>query len=646
MDEVGSAFQVDLRGVVDLLARHLYTGPNVYIRELLQNGVDAITSRRALDPAAPGKIRIRPWGANGLEIADTGIGLTSDEAREFLATVGHSAKRDLDLGIGRAEFLGQFGIGLLSAFMVADTIELVARSAKDLDAPTVVWSGHDDGHYDLREEPRGPDDPVGSIVRIVPRHGMEHWLALDTVVALATDFGAYLPVDIAVEVPLEGPANGRVVSTGSTGVAAVTSTTPVEPVEDSSLRDQVQSPAPSRAWRRITADDLPWRLPYANPLARAEGLAHFCEKTMGFTPMATIDLAVPIAGLTGVAFVLPHTVPPSGGGYHRVYLKRMLLGNRVTGLVPEWAFFVRCAIDSSGLAPTASREQLYADDTLLATQEVLAATIRQWVIDTVSTPSALQKEFVHTHHLALRSLALTDDVVLDIAARVLPFETTDGVHTLREIADRTDEVVYTSSLEEFRRVAPVARAQNLLVVNAGYVYDADVLSKLGTRPDWHIRPLSNDDITQVLAVVEPSRELETMTNLTVAADILEDMEIRPILRRFDPEGLPAMILDNEHAAFERDTKQAIGDADDVWSDLLAEFGESGADTQRKLVFNDTNATVRRLMELDPNSPFFRAGVQTMYVSAVLVSGEPLRAGEAAIMNDSLETFLRLGLGEK
>ena len=40
-------FQVDLRGVVDLLSRHIYSSPRVYLRELLQNARDAITARRA-----------------------------------------------------------------------------------------------------------------------------------------------------------------------------------------------------------------------------------------------------------------------------------------------------------------------------------------------------------------------------------------------------------------------------------------------------------------------------------------------------------------------------------------------------------------------------------------------------------------------
>jgi molecular chaperone HtpG len=42
-------FQVDLRGVIDLLSRHIYSGPRVYLRELLQNAVDAISARRGVD---------------------------------------------------------------------------------------------------------------------------------------------------------------------------------------------------------------------------------------------------------------------------------------------------------------------------------------------------------------------------------------------------------------------------------------------------------------------------------------------------------------------------------------------------------------------------------------------------------------------
>lgn len=50
-------FQVDLRGLVDLLSHHLYSSPRVYLRELLQNGVDAVTARRSATPDAPRRSR-------------------------------------------------------------------------------------------------------------------------------------------------------------------------------------------------------------------------------------------------------------------------------------------------------------------------------------------------------------------------------------------------------------------------------------------------------------------------------------------------------------------------------------------------------------------------------------------------------------
>ena len=77
-------FQVDLRGVVDLLSRHIYSGPRVYLRELLQNGRDAVAARRADDPTAPpGRLLITPHvppsgseAGSPFRFRDDGVGLT------------------------------------------------------------------------------------------------------------------------------------------------------------------------------------------------------------------------------------------------------------------------------------------------------------------------------------------------------------------------------------------------------------------------------------------------------------------------------------------------------------------------------------------------------------------------------------------
>ena len=617
-----STFQVDLHGVVDLLARHLYSSPRVYLRELLQNGVDAITARRGLaGEDAPATVRLRPLPDGGLEVADSGVGLTLAEAGELLATIGRSSKRDVELGTGREEFLGQFGIGLLSAFMVADEIELTSRSARRHDDGTwpapVRWRGFADGSYELAEI--GPDDPAapaepGSVVRLHPRRDMEHWLAPATVTALAQDFGSLLPVDLQVEVRLDLDADAP----GSPGH------------EDGA----------GTVWRRLSGHELPWKESHATPAERDAALTRYAEQTLGFTPLARIDLDIPVAGLSGVAYVLPAAMSPTTPSSHRVYLKRMLLGTKVDDLLPPWAFFVRCVLDASALRPTASREGLYEDEVLLATREALGAQVRAWALAALAEDSPAGRAFLRVHHLAVRALALQDDDMLDLAARVLPFETTEGTGTLTDLQAALPEgarLLWTPSVEEFRRVAPVAAAQGLGLVNGGYVYDADLLERISRRfPRWRLSPVTSSDVSQALLEVDPLRELEIAGSVQAIDAALAPQDCEVIVRAFEPSVLPAMLLHDRDGDHERETRATVEAADDLWGQVLA--GLSGPARSRQLVLNDTNGTVRSL--LATTDPQVReAGAQSLYVTALLLSGRPLRSSEATHMNGSLAVLL-------
>ena len=90
-------FQINLRGLIDLLSNHLYSTPEVFVRELLQNGVDAIRARSYLDPRHQGEIVVEVHERAGkpptLSFSDNGIGLNEEEIHKFLATIGESSKR-------------------------------------------------------------------------------------------------------------------------------------------------------------------------------------------------------------------------------------------------------------------------------------------------------------------------------------------------------------------------------------------------------------------------------------------------------------------------------------------------------------------------------------------------------------------------
>jgi len=602
--ETSHAFQVDLHGIVDLFAHHLYSSPRVYLRELLQNAVDAITTRRLSESACPANVRLKT-DDGALKIRDTGIGLTGDEAAELLATIGRSSKRIDDLEAARGNYLGQFGIGLLSSFMVAEQIEIYSRSATDSSASPILWRGYADGTYTLESitltqyAAAADGDEPGSTVVLRPRHSQEHWLTPDTVMTLATAFGSLLPLDIAIQVKLEDG----------------------EPL-----------------WHRITEPELPWQVHYSSAAEREEALSTYCSRVLGFRPMASFDLAVPLVGLTGVAFVLPAATSPAGENTHRVYLKRMLVGGHVPQLLPPWAFFVRCVVNSSELRPTASREALYEDDVLLATREALGRSVRDWVLGVLGEESHLRNEFVRTHHLAIRSLALYDNDMLDLATAVLPYETTLGIMTLKNFFDEQGFVRYASTLEDYRRVAPVARAQGLGIVNAGYVYDADLMARLATRrPSWDVKQLEVSDVESTLTPLTPEEELSCLDFLLASGPSARELECELWIRRFEPEALPALFLTDPDIEHQRALRATRDEADDLWGGLLDDFAKPTA--ARRLVLNFDNPTVKTLVT-STSHDVQQAGIQSLYITAQLLAGEPLRPRDARVMNEALDTLLR------
>ncbi len=595
-DPATHTFQVDLRGLVDLLSHHLYSSPRVYLRELLQNAVDAITARQALDPAAPGRITVTA-GTDRLTVTDTGVGLTEEDVHRFLATIGRSSKRaaqgaaaalDGDqLVAERGDFIGQFGIGLLACFVVADEITVTTRSAADPEAPAVEWRGGSDGRYAIRTLPAGAVPQPGTTVTLLPRPDAAEWTRHDTVLDLARHYGGLLRHEVVV-----AAADGSAV--------------------------------------RVNAVAPPWQATYPSPAARREALLELCRSTFDFTPLDVVELDLPLVGLRGAAFVLPTAVHPSRHSGHRVHVKGMLLSDKASELLPEWAFFVRCVVDADQLRPTASREALYEDETLAAVRDALGARIRDWLTGLSASDPALLHRFIAVHHLAVKALARFDDELLRLLLPWLPFETTDGHVTLDEFARSHPTVLVAQTVEEFQQVASIASAAGLGVVNGGYTYDRDLVHRLPEiRPGTAVLDLDPATVTAHLDAVDPSVELAAASFLHIAREALAQFECDVVLRAFHPVSAPALLLDNREARHERRRGELAGSADGVWADILGSLRSESPRAQ--LVLNHLNPLVRRAASVTGRELAVTA-VEALYGQALLLTRRPLRPTESALLN--------------
>lgn len=579
-------FRVDLRGIIDLLSHHLYSSPRVYVRELLQNAVDAITARRELDPSCPAEVTITCGST--LTITDTGVGLTETEVHELLSTLGRTSKRD-ELGFAREGFLGQFGVGMLSCFLVASSVTVVTRSARG--GPAVRWQADSSGNYSVSVV--DGDVPVGTTVVLSASRGNEHWLEADVVRPLVSDYGDLLPAVVTLD--------GTVVTRGE------------------------------RPWDDEEAD-----------------LSAYCEQIFGFTPFEAIPIEVEAAGLTGVAFVLPSGVHPGTRQTHRVYLKRMLVGDNVEGLLPDWAYFVRCVVDASSIRPTASRESLYQDETLLAVREELGEQIRDWLIRLDAIEPRRAGELLAAHHLGIKSLARSDDEMLRLVERWLPFETTDGPVPLRQFKRKHGAILYIPDVDEFHQLAPVAAAQGLGLVNAGYAYDLELLNRLSALDGASVaRRVAPTELLAALADPEPDIETALRLRLSDGAAALDRHDCDAVIRDFDPVSLPALLITNAEQQRKLDTEQTAEEATDpLWAELLGQLtADSGSSRPEQLVLNCRNPLVQRLARL--NDPaLVELTLESLYVHAVLQARRAMRPKDTAALNRSFLELLDRAVGGK
>ncbi|GAB3903156.1 HSP90 family protein [Kibdelosporangium lantanae] len=586
------SFGVDLRGVIELLSQHLYASPRVYVRELLQNAVDATTARGDV----PGRIVVEPPEVTGdgtLRVTDNGIGLTEDEVHSLLSTLGRTSKRD-ELGFARQDFLGQFGVGLLSCFLVADRITVVSRSARG--GPAVRWVAAHDGTYEVTVDDTARAE-VGTTVTLAPGPDTRHWLEHGMVTALAKEFGELLPVEIRV--------GGELLS---------------EP-------------------------DLPWRRENGESAADyATRMAWYCERTFGFAPFEVLPLDLPAVGLTGAAFVMADAAHPGARQAHRIYLKRMLVGDSVEGLLPDWAYFVRCVVNSSALRPTASREALYQDETLLAIRDQLGDVLKDWLVRLGATDPDRASELLAKHHLGMKSVALRDDELLRLVERWLPFETTDGNVTLRQFRRKNSTILYTPDVDEFRQLAPVAQAQGLGLLNAGYAYDAELLRRLvEVDGPTAARRVVASELLASMDDPDPAIEEQLRASARLAEAVLLRHDCEPVPRAFDPVSLPALLITDADRERQLDNERISADTDPLWAQLLGQLAEPASTASQRLVLNTRNPLVRRLAGLTDKA-LVELTVESLYVHALLQSRRPMRPKDTAALNKSFLDLLNRAVG--
>jgi molecular chaperone HtpG len=355
-------------------------------------------------------------------------------------------------------------------------------------------------------------------------------------------------------------------------------------------------------------------------------------------------LRSPTGLFSGVAYILPYPVSASAHNMHRIYLKNMLLTEDGTRLLPKWAFFLRCFINTNGLLPTASREDFYENDALVQARQELTDCITDYLRKLADRNDALLQRIVRIHRLAVQSVAAEDDGMFRAFFPYLTFETSFGTVTGHALLHADRPVYYTEYLDEFRQVAAISQARDILLVNAGYTYVSKLLARIPLlAPEQTVTRMKTERIDQMLENPELKDPAAGFRLLAECNEVLADYDCAAVLKRFAPEDLPVLYTVNEEALLLRDIRHSMEQTADLFRGMLDAFAEEyREEAAARLYFNTDNPLVQRMMQVT-DSEKLRCCIEILYVQALLTGSYPMRNNEMQLLNRNLLHLLNWSL---
>ena len=429
----GSSYstEVNLNGLIEVLSKHLYSTPVVAVRELVQNGHDAIVRRRIEQSDAPKDNQIRvvaDVAKSTITITDTGAGLTESEIHGFLATVGVGYTRMLRQQDDNTGLIGMFGLGFLSAFVLAKEVTVLTTSWQ---TPDQSWKYHSTDGQKYTVTPHQSSE-TGTQVILTLKEEYSHLASNNLLNRVLSRYCILLHEPVYV-----GDAS--------------------EPV------NKLQPP-----WREVAPEGVTMH----RALVQRKNLAFAAQFESSFEPICTIPV-VP-AGMSDAVGILwiqdGATYGTSDNRNLSLFLRGMLLDDEARELLPPWAGFIGGVIESSKLTPTASREDLQRDETWVAVQEALKEALISGLSDLAQNQPEIWRRVLMRHNEALLGAALCDDRLFDLLKDRLQVPTSKGALLAKDLRVNNSIHILLSRDGGFEEMLfhilqrPVARGDRYAVV--------------------------------------------------------------------------------------------------------------------------------------------------------------------------------------
>ena len=342
--------QVNLAGLLPIIRRYLYSHTDVFLRELIANGVDACQKILAIAPqeglsisSDDLKVEIFAYPAKRqLVIKDTGIGMTQEEVERFLNVIAASSAREFAEKFREMDIIGFFGMGFYSAFMVAEKVEVLTQSYH-AEEKAVLWRGDGSENYEWEysERPEGR----GTTITLYLHKDYDEYAQIWKVREIVEKYARFLPIPIYVE--------GSRIN---------------------------QAPL----WRRH-----PTELTEADYQKFYELLYPAREKPAFYIHL-NIDYPFTLQGILYFPRLRPD-LPIEKSGI-QLYVKGMFITDELRDILPEYLMLLQGVIESNEIPLNVSRSQLQVDPTVRKISQYISRKVAEKIKELYDTDRSRYEE--------------------------------------------------------------------------------------------------------------------------------------------------------------------------------------------------------------------------------------------------------------
>ena len=519
------SLSIDSDNLFPIIKKWLYSDHDIFYRELISNGCDAITKLKKLDmmgeyslPAdykAKIQVIVNPEEKT-LTFIDNGLGMTADEVEEYINQIAFSGATDfIEKYKDKSnddQIIGHFGLGFYSAFMVADEVTIDTLSYKE-GATAVHWSCDGGTEFDMKD---GDKTTVGTEItlELLPdeedkEEGAEKYsdyLDQYRIQSLVKRYSDYIRFPIRMEMTKSRKKEDSDKYEEYTELVTLNSMTPLWKKNKNELTDD--------DYNNFYKDKFN---DYSNPLHHA--LVHN-EGTVTYDALLYIPERAP--------FNYYSKEYEKG---LQLYANGVLIMERCEDLLPDYFSFVKGLVDSEDVSLNISREMLQHDAQMRLIAKSVERTIKNELSRMMKNEREQYEKFYQAFGLQLKYGVYSDyGMHKDMLQDLLLFTSSKDqkLTSLAEYVDRMPEdqtCIYYACGESIARIE--ALPQTELVKDKGYeiLYftasvDEFAIRMLMKYKDKEFKSVSANDLN--LESEEEKKELEQKE--TESKDMLETMQ--------------------------------------------------------------------------------------------------------------------------